>query len=332
MRRFTIGAVAVAGAGLLAAGALASPVLASPATGRSITAHKAAPKARAHAKDDLPSPMSDKRRALMRAAADKQIKGQVTPKAIGKSKVVKLGKRADGKSQYVETSTTRTDQIFTILVNFGDKTDPRAGGAAGPVNNQIAEPDRNWDGSATDDNSTYWAPNFNRQHYLNMFFGKRRVVPGLLPARSPVASYTVAGDVSDWVTVPYNEARYGSNDDPRSPTATGTSSGTRRTSWYAAADRGRARPRQQIHELPAQFDNWDRYDFDGDGNFNEPDGYLDHFQVVHAGEGEEAGGGAEGADAIWSHRWYAFSTARARPARPATCGWVPVRRHRHLGR
>ena len=54
----------------------------------------------------------------------------------------------------------------------------------------------------------------------------------------------------------------------------------------------------------AQYDQWDRYDFDGDGNFNEPDGYIDHFQAIHAGEGEEAGGGAQGADAIWSHRWY----------------------------
>mgnify|MGYP002651897403 CR=1 FL=1 len=48
-------------------------------------------------------------------------------------------------------------------------------------------------------------------------------------------------------------------------------------------------------------------DHDGDGDFNEPDGYIDHFQAIHAGEGEEAGGGEQGEDAIWSHRWYAFS-------------------------
>ena len=53
---------------------------------------------------------------------------------------------------------------------------------------------------------------------------------------------------------------------------------------------------------------WDRYDYDEDGNFDEPDGYLDHFQAVHAGEGEEAGGGAQGEDAIWSHRWYVNRT------------------------
>ena len=54
----------------------------------------------------------------------------------------------------------------------------------------------------------------------------------------------------------------------------------------------------------APFDVWDRNDFDNDGNFNEADGYIDHFQAVHAGEGEDAGGGALGEDAIWSHRWY----------------------------
>ena len=50
----------------------------------------------------------------------------------------------------------------------------------------------------------------------------------------------------------------------------------------------------QINDYLAQFDVWDRYDMDGDGNFNEPDGYIDHFQSVHAGEGEETGGGAQG--------------------------------------
>ena len=60
----------------------------------------------------------------------------------------------------------------------------------------------------------------------------------------------------------------------------------------------------------APFDVWDRYDFDHDGNFDEPDGYIDHFQSVHAGEGEETGGGAQGTDAIWSHRSYANGGAQ----------------------
>ena len=75
-----------------------------------------------------------------------------------------------------------------------------------------------------------------------------------------------------------------------------------------------ARPTPRSRTTSSQFDVWDRYDFDDDGNFNEPDGYIDHFQAVHAGEGEEAGGGA-GEDAIWSHRWYVNSD-RLRHHRP----------------
>ena len=61
----------------------------------------------------------------------------------------------------------------------------------------------------------------------------------------------------------------------------------------------------EIDAFLAPFDVWDRYDHDADGDFDEPDGYIDHFQSVHAGEGEETGGGALGEDAIWSHRSYA---------------------------
>jgi immune inhibitor A len=55
----------------------------------------------------------------------------------------------------------------------------------------------------------------------------------------------------------------------------------------------------------ASFDVWDRYDHDGDSNFNESDGYIDHFQIVHAGGDQADGDPIYGEDAIWSHRWYA---------------------------
>jgi immune inhibitor A len=50
------------------------------------------------------------------------------------------------------------------------------------------------------------------------------------------------------------------------------------------------------------FDKQDRYDFDGDGDFREPDGYIDHFQIVHAGGDQADGDPIYGSDAIWSHR------------------------------
>ncbi|MBL1704923.1 M6 family metalloprotease domain-containing protein, partial [Klebsiella pneumoniae] len=52
-----------------------------------------------------------------------------------------------------------------------------------------------------------------------------------------------------------------------------------------------------------QFDQFDQYDVNGDGNQNQPDGLIDHLMIIHAGVGQEAGGGKLGDDAIWSHRW-----------------------------
>ena len=61
----------------------------------------------------------------------------------------------------------------------------------------------------------------------------------------------------------------------------------------------------QIQDYLKTFDLQDRYDIDGDGNFDEPDGFIDHFQIVHAGGDEAAGDPIYGSDAIWSHRSYA---------------------------
>ena len=58
-------------------------------------------------------------------------------------------------------------------------------------------------------------------------------------------------------------------------------------------------------EIPAYlrtFDQEDRYDVDGDGNFREPDWFIDHFQIVHSGGDQAAGDPHQGSDAIWSHR------------------------------
>ena len=121
------------------------------------------------------------------------------------------------------------------------------------------------------------------------------------------------------MTVPYNEARYGA----QPVAATAREAGgywnyikDTATAWYAD-QKAAGKSDAEIKTYLSQFDKIDRYDFDGDGNFNEPDGYIDHFQAIHAGEGEEAGGGAQGEDAIWSHRWYAYSTTRG-PAPTAT--------------
>ncbi|NUO33982.1 MAG: M6 family metalloprotease domain-containing protein [Dermatophilaceae bacterium] len=287
--------------------AQATPVAQAPVSG-----DPAASQASRH--DNLPNPLAEAKAAETKAAVAKLLKGEASTTTVNGNRVIevkttdKSGKK--GKSRFIDYPVNREEDIFTILTDFGDQSLQPQGGGAGPVHNQIASPDRNWDGGTTDDNSTYWTKDFNRQHYLDMMFGSGESFKDFYLKQSN-GRFLAKGDVSDWVTVPYNEARYGHN--PVDGDGTSEADGywnyikDTATAWYDAQKKA-GKSDADIKAYLAQFDKVDRYDYDGDGNFNEPDGYIDHFQAIHAGEGEEAGGGAQGEDAIWSHRWYAFST------------------------
>ncbi len=71
---------------------------------------------------------------------------------------------------------------------------------------------------------------------------------------------------------------------------------------------------EQIAAELASFDVWDRYDYNNNGDFNEPDGYIDHFQIVHAGGDQSDGDPYQGEDAIWAHRWKVFQGTGQGPA------------------
>ncbi|HET7799995.1 MAG TPA: immune inhibitor A domain-containing protein [Humibacillus xanthopallidus] len=293
--------------------AQATPAAPAPVSGDPAAAQASRP-------DNLPNPLADAQAAKTKDAVTKLIKGEATTKTINGNRVIEVKTTAKngkaGKSKYVNYPVNREEDIFTILTDFGTQTMPTQGGTPGPVHNQIAQPDRVWDGSKTDDNSTYWVKDFNRDHYLDMMFGPGESFRDFYQKQSN-GRFVAKGDVSNWVTVPYNEARYGHNpatDDEGNPTdGTSESDGywsyiqDTATAWYKS-QKAAGKSDADIKAYLAQFDKVDRYDYDGDGNFNEPDGYIDHFQAIHAGEGEEAGGGNEGEDAIWSHRWYAYST------------------------
>ncbi|WP_330458095.1 immune inhibitor A [Streptomyces sp. NBC_00820] len=273
----------------------------TPARDAAANRHDPAPVAqREH---DLDGPMSKTQEAQRQEALNQLIAGKAKAENRNGSKVVQLKSRK-GDSKYVELSREKTDKIFTILVQFGDQTDPQYGGTAGPLHNQIAAPDRK------KDNSTAWQADYNQKHFQDLYFGTGAKAESLKKYYETQSSgrYSVDGEVSDWVKVPYNEARYGNN-------ACGQTNCT--SVWNVVSDGLNAWVAQQkaagksdtdIKADLAKYDQWDRYDYDGDGNFNEPDGYVDHFQIVHAGEDESAGGGAQGEDAIWAHRWYAFGT------------------------
>jgi immune inhibitor A len=243
--------------------------------------------------DNLSHPLGEKQEALRQVALQKVAKGEI-PKGT------KVGKVAKG--QYVELAREGEDSIFTVLGQFGNQINATYGGAAGPVRNQIPQPDR------STDNTTIWAPDFSQSYYTKLLFDDSAGANSMRNFYKEQSSnrYTVNGDVTEWVTVPFNEANYGANYCGGIVCArTWLFVQDSLTAWYNGQIAAGKTP-AQIDDYLKKFDVWDRYDYDGDGNFDEPDGYIDHFQSIHAGVGEETGGGAQGTDAIWSHRWYAF--------------------------
>ncbi|WP_189170648.1 immune inhibitor A domain-containing protein [Pilimelia anulata] len=288
--------------------------------------------------DELKNPYEEKRRALRESAVADVLSGRLKPKTVNGSVVAKVGSTdapangiARGKAkvdQYVELQREKTDKIFVILAEFGNERHPdfpdrdevpAVPGPAtfeGPLVNKIPQPDR------SKDNTTIWQKDYSPEHYRQLYFGKGKDVESVRTYYESQSSgrYSVDGTVTDWVRVKYNEARYGrSSDDPND--ANGDNEKVCNdhicpTTWelikdaanqWVADQKAKGRTTEEIRKDLADFDTWDRYDYDHDGNFNESDGYLDHFQIVHAGGDEADADPQQGEDAIWSHRWYAFN-------------------------
>ena len=286
--------------------ALAISTLQIPAQAANAPADRDPAAASAKKSDDLKHPLGEKQRALREKAMQQVVKGTAKIETRGGQRVINVG-----KGEYVQYAVEREESILTILSEFGTTVkSATTGGTAGPLKNQIPEPDRVWGGQgaklATDDNSTNWTADFSREHFQDLMFGEGESFKDFYLKQSN-GKFLAKGDVSDWATVPYNAASYGSNKINDAQGAWPFVEDTA-TAWYNAQVAA-GKTSAEIKTYLAQFDKVDRYDYDSDGNFNEPDGYIDHFQAIHAGEGEEAGGGAQGDDAIWSHRWYVNSTS-----------------------
>ena len=211
---------------------------------------------------------------------EKALTAMLNGKAYGNTHAV-------AKGQYVELERVGEDPVWTVLGEFGDF----------PHNN-IAEPDRSVD------NTTIWTADFSREYFLDLLFAEGEDVNSMRQFYLEQSSnrYTVYGDVTDWALAPNDACTY--DDDLGGPAVWQFLIDSTR-SWYDAQIAAGKTP-AEIDAYLSQFDVWDRYDWDGDGNFDEPDGYIDHMQFVHAGEGNEAGGGVLGDCAIWSHSWFAW--------------------------
>jgi immune inhibitor A len=222
--------------------------------------------------DNRPDPMTAQQNELKKMAIDAKLNG----KAYGKTHEVARG-------QYVQLAREGQGAVWTLLGEFADLK-----------HNTIPAPNR------AVDNTTYWVPDFSRAFFNKLLYSQT-------PGDNSMANfyieqssnrYTVVGDATDWVGVPGAAASYDDNPDANVWNFLTDSC----NAWYAGQIAAGQTP-AQIDAYLAQFDVYDRYDYDGDGNFNEPDGYIDTFQSVHAGEGEEGGGAPW---TIWSHSWYAY--------------------------
>jgi len=328
--RKLIAALTTAGLVLTSFSALAPSTGATPPPGTEVTATR-----EMAASDELPNPLEDKRRALKAAAIEGVIAGTATPEQRNGSTVVKVGETSDGggasgdgasrqgggnsskRDQYVELANEGTDRVFTLLVEFGDQrhrnypdqdTDPDTPGPTrfdGPLHNQIPEPDRSVD------NSTQWQPDYSSAYFNGLYFGTGQGVESLKTYYEAQSSgrYSVDGAATAWIKVPYNEARYGrSNGYPCADVVCNNTWNLVRDGMneWTRARKAEGLTDAQIKAELATYDVYDRYDFNGNGNFNEPDGYVDHLQIIHAGGDQADGDPIQGEDGIWSHRWYAF--------------------------
>ena len=182
----------------------------------------------------------------------------------------------------------------------------------GPMQGEMAHP------AALDNNTIWYSPTqtIDPKFYENLAFGYQGLgrvrmdltdpndgLPGINLAGYTVQDYydhvagdgnvAITGTFQGWVTVPHSEGYYGAPKCNGSDSDSGvapvgkvavdavTVFSTTHSSYYTDTS-------------PSAF--WKRFDANGDG-------YVDALWIVHAGAGEESGGGAQGEYAIWSHSW-----------------------------
>ena len=285
MRKLTTSVVTgLAGAAMVAA-AMQQPASAAPVAHDGATAGQA--KAAANRPDNRPGPVTKKQLALREAAVQKVAAGDATPNADG---VVKLG-----SDKFAEVETTKNDKIFTILAEFGDQSVNKYGTAPGPLHNQIAPPDRELD------NSTTWTQDYNKAYYENLFNGSGESMKTFYEALSN-GQYSVTNTVSGLGEGPLQRVLLRRQRHRGLRRLVGVHRGRRQRLV-------RGRPGEDGQQgcrrgLPQAVRRLGPQRLRQRRQLRRADGYIDHFQAVHAGQGEDAGGGAQGADAIWSHRWY----------------------------
>ncbi|HSM17103.1 MAG TPA: immune inhibitor A domain-containing protein, partial [Gemmatimonadales bacterium] len=199
-------------------------------------------------------------------------------------------------------------------------TEPAGTLLNGPLHNELADPATIGAGT---DNNTFWVDDFNAEHYRNLLYTKEGITervrtdltgpdgqPGFdisgytmrnMYEEMSKGAYTISGDVVGWVELPHSEAYYGADTCEAGRASNQGHPDNARGVRQMVVDAVDAIAADDPSFPWADYDLEDQGDLDNDGNFFEPDGVIDHFVIVHAGSGEEGGGGEQGVYAIWSH-------------------------------
>jgi immune inhibitor A len=261
----------------------------------------------------------------------KAMKENTSPQKIkAKYRGAKATQEAKLLTILVEFNENAKDDFTGVQVptEFG-ATECKPGNVqSGPLHNNLPNPAT----LAHKDNNSMWVPDFSSAHYNTMLFSKQGITervrtdlkgpdgkPGVdisgytmknMYEEMSRGAYTVTGSATPWVKVDHSEAYYGAtvchkNDKgvyeagpmqdmqghPDNPLGPG------QLPIDAVAALAKAQP-----NFPwADYDVEDQGDVDGDKNYNEPDGIIDHVVLVHAGADKSGGGGAEGTYSIWAH-------------------------------
>lgn len=142
------------------------------------------------------------------------------------------------------------------------------------------------------------------EFYEKLFFGddtyktsdgKEHITVNKFFKEESGGTYEFKGRVFGWYTADHEAAYYGGGDDQ---------AGSAKLVKEAIQKLIQNNPDLDL----SQFDVEDKWDINHNENYDEPDGIIDSIIVIHAGLGEEWGGGSLGKDAIWPFRigfsWY----------------------------
>ena len=212
-------------------------------------------------------------------------------KSVAQSKQLKrnsMAKMDNMVGTLADADITKTVKVLAILIDFPDL----------PFDNNRL--------SASDTPMFY--PNYPVSHYNELMFSTsgftgpqgQNLMTGYQYYQAESGErFNFTGNVKGWFTAENNAVFYGENDSNNNNDDKAVEVLVKEAVTLAVAG-------MSPSEL-ASYDVEDPFDVDGDGNFDEPDGDIDHVMLFHSSIGEEAGGGVLGDDAIWSHRYFVYT-------------------------